>query len=454
MDPLDAPTFDPEKTRRPPALLPENLFGAFGKYDIVQKIGQGGMGAVYLAEDTTLGRRVALKVPLFSLADREIVLGRFGIEARSAASLRHPYICPIFEYGELHGLPFMVSPFLSGKTLQDHLDAEPFWSVARSLEVTIKVADALHYAHGHRVVHRDIKPSNIMIEESGEPLVLDFGLARCDDSISKQWTSTTEVIGTPSYMAPEQIDHKLGSIGPACDIYALGVTLYRMVLGRLPFTGEPLFVIPQILADPPPLPSRTAPQLENVERLDAVILRALAKKPSDRFESMAEFQSELQSALAKAVPSRLEKCRLPDLRIVETQQRYRPSALQHRIRIGRQRVNPKNPNELMNDLVIRAGQDDAKSLRISRQHCEIIIENSQIGVVDKSQAGLQINGRAARKGEFEPLNVGDKLNIAGVVELELIESSHARQIPSERRASPSGSLFEATMGDLYIEASP
>ncbi len=171
--------------------------------------------------------------------------------------------------------------------------------------------------------------------------------------------------------------------------------------------GEPLFVIPQILTDPPPLPSRTAPQLENVERIDAIILRALAKKPSsDRFESMAEFQYELQSALEKAVPSRLEKCRLPDLRIMEPS-----SVIVHRhfsIEFGSVDSESirKNPNELMNDLVIRAGQDDAKSLRISRQHCEIVIENSQIGVVDKSQAGLQINGRAARKGEFEPLNCG------------------------------------------------
>ena len=453
MEPLDAPTFDPEKTRIPPALLPENLFGIFGKYQILHKIGQGGMGAVYLAEDTSLGRRVALKVPLFCGSDRAVVLGRFGLEARSAASLRHTYICPIFEYGELLGLPYMVSPFVSGKTLQDHLDIERTWSIERSLDLAIKVADALQYAHGHRVIHRDIKPSNIMVEESGEPLVLDFGLARCDESISKQWTSTTEVIGTPSYMSPEQIDNKMGPIGAACDIYALGVTLYRMTLGRLPFEGEPLFVIPQILADPPPLPSKVSPQLDHVDRLDALIRKALAKKPTERFESMAEFQVALQSAFQHINPMQLQKSRLPDLRIVGSQQRYRPSHLQSKIRIGRQRVHPKNPNELMNDLVIRVGQDDAKSLRISRQHCEIVIHQSQMGVIDRSQAGIQINGHIVPKGVFEALNAGDVLSIAGVVELEVLDPSSSIPMGPASRSQVS-SLFEATMGDLYDEASP
>lgn len=453
MDPFDAPTVDPQKTAplAGTTLIPDSLFGRFGKYQIIEKIGQGGMGAVYRAKDSVLERQVAIKVPLLDAHDRASTLGRFSREAVAAAALRHPSICPVFEFSEFEGIPFIVTPFLSGKCLQEILDEDGTWSANRSLTLGIQLANALQYAHQHSIVHRDIKPQNILMESDGTPIILDFGLAKVENTNQLQWTQSGEVLGTPAYMPPEQIDGSVGVIGPASDIYALGMTMYRMLTGRTAFSGEPQFMVPQILMDSPRPPSSVSPIREELRPLDELILKALQKRPVLRFKSMSEFAFEMQLALNSLGTSSVALCPLPDLRILGTGHRYHPTKHQQSIRIGRQRTQSNNHHAMANDLVIRADGSQDRTLRISRQHLEIVTTQHGLGVIDRSQAGISINGQTVQKGEVIPLAVGDVLSVAGVIEIEILSS-----VANNRALEPASKPlvgFEATMGDFYKDGS-
>ena len=457
MDSFDAPTVDPQgiSPSAAQALIPESLYGRFGKYQIVEKVGQGGMGAVYRARDTVLERQVAIKVPLLDRNDRDSTLGRFSREAVAAATLRHPSICPVFEFSEFENIPFIVTPFLSGRSLQDCIEQDLFWPLDRSLRMGVRLARALGYAHQNNVVHRDIKPQNIFIETDGTPIILDFGLAKISQANQLQWTQSGEILGTPAYMPPEQIDTRVGPIGPASDIYALGMTLYRLLTGRSAFGGEAQFMIPQILMDRPRAPSSVVPDRDELKRVDALLLKSLEKKPKDRFASMSEFADAMQRILDGDDLAAEGTVRLPDLRIVGSGHRYHPSRTQQSIRIGRQRSMPNNPEASANDLVIRADGNQDRSLRISRQHLEIVTTQSGLGLVDRSQAGVSINGRTVKRGEVEPLAIGDILSVAGVLEIEILpwaEKERNQLPPLHAAASPVG--FEATMGDFYKDESP
>ncbi len=453
MDPFDAPTVDPQKTA-PLAntpLIPDSLFGRFGKYQIIEKIGQGGMGAVYRAKDSVLERQVAIKVPLLDVHDRASTLGRFSREAVAAAALRHPSICPVFEFSEFEGIPFIVTPFLLGRCLQELLDEDGAWSAARSLTLGIQLANTLQYAHQHSVVHRDIKPQNILMEEDGTPIILDFGLAKVEQTNQLQWTKSGEVLGTPAYMPPEQIDGSVGVIGPASDIYALGMTLYRMLTGRTAFSGEAQFMIPQILMDQPLPPSLVTPMRDELRPLDNLILKALQKRPVHRYKSMFEFAAEMQHTLNGLGKSSPALTPLPDLRILGTGHRYHPTKHQQSIRIGRQRTLSNNQNAMANDLVIRADGSQDRSLRISRQHLEIVTSQHGVGVIDRSQAGISINGKTVIKGEVVPLSIGDVISVAGVIEIEILSSvaNHDAVVP----VSDPLVGFEATMGNFFKDGS-
>ncbi len=453
MNSLDAPTFDPDGTRRP-QLIPESLFGSFGKYVIVDKLGQGGMGAVYLARDTLLDRKVAIKVPLLDGEDRQAILNRFEREAKAAASLRHNNICPIFEFGEFQGIPFMVSPFLEGRSLQDHLDVEGTWPLSKALDVAAVLADALGYAHVQNIIHRDVKPSNVLIEPNGVPQILDLGLAKFHTSSKQQLTHSGDAIGTPSYMPPEQIDATYGDIGPAVDIYALGMTLYRMAVGRLPFEGDVICMIPQILHDPAMRPSVARPDIKCLKQIDEVILRALEKRPENRFSSMADFGSALRTVRSRIESQFAEsESMLPDLIVTGAGVRYHPASYQPSIRIGRQRASATNPSQLSNDVIIRILGDNEKSLRISRQHLEISSTEKGLGLLDRSQAGVTINGQPAKKGEIVSVQLGDILNVAGVIEIQLVPPLLASQFDARQRVNSGVCPIEATVGEVFQEPS-
>jgi hypothetical protein len=283
---LDAgqPTPRPAAGGPPPGALPAH----FGRYRIIRRLGRGGMGTVYLAHDSQLDRRVALKIPHFASEDGPAVLERFHREARAAAALNHPNICPVHDIGEVDGTPYLTMAFIEGESLAARprpLPPEQAVALVRTLAL------ALEEAHQHGIIHRDLKPSNIMINPRGEPVIMDFGLARriCPGDV--RLTRSGQMLGTPAYMSPEQVSGDTAAMGPGCDIYSLGVILYELLTGRLPFEGSAGELLAKILITEP-TPLRThRPDLDPA--LEAICHKALAKKSSERYPSMAAFARAL-----------------------------------------------------------------------------------------------------------------------------------------------------------------
>jgi class 3 adenylate cyclase/Tfp pilus assembly protein PilF len=273
--------------------LPER----FGRYMILRKLGRGGMGSVYLAHDTQLDRPVALKVPHLSPDPGSLVLERFAREARAAALLHHPNICPIYDVGQIDNIPYLTMAFIEGQTLAEWAGQHRDCPVQDLATLVGTLALALQEAHGHGLIHRDLKPSNIMLNKRLEPVIMDFGLARRVNHGDERLTHLGVLVGTPAYMAPEQLDPEQDTLGPACDIYALGVILYELLTGRVPFQGPVTSMLAQIVAHEPRPPSVYRPELDPA--LDAICLKALAKDVSNRFASMAEFAEALDAYLHK-----------------------------------------------------------------------------------------------------------------------------------------------------------
>ena len=269
------------------APVPEQL----GRYRILSKLGQGGMGTVYLAEDTFLSRRVAIKVPHFSESDGTTVIERFHREARAAAGIDHPNICPVHDAGQVEGIHFLVMPYIEGTPLSRQIDEGGPWPAARAAAVVRQLALAIEVLHQRGLIHRDLKASNVLVRPNGEPVLMDFGLARSFNEQSRLLTQLGTVLGTPPYMAPEQILGNKEAIGPATDIYSLGVILYELLTRSLPFEGPPAAVYGQILHAEPEPPSARRPGLD--ANLDRVCLKALAKDPAGRFPSMTTFAEAL-----------------------------------------------------------------------------------------------------------------------------------------------------------------
>jgi serine/threonine protein kinase len=260
----------------------------FGRYRIVRKLGQGGMGAVYLAHDTRLDRQVALKV--CTLADNPAALVRFQREAKVAALLRHPNICPVHDYDVHDGTAYITMAYIEGEPLH-HWLANHSLSAREAALAVRKLAMAMHKAHKAGVVHRDLKPSNIIVDRDGELIILDFGLARLMHDATAYQAKPGVPHGTPSYMAPEQAQGSPEAIKPAVDVYALGVVLYELLAGEPPFVGPPNLVVAQVVAASPKPPCDLNPAVPDA--LNAICLRALAKKPEDRPESMKAFADDL-----------------------------------------------------------------------------------------------------------------------------------------------------------------
>src|SRR4051794_37868353 len=202
---------------------------SFGRYRIVRVLGRGGMGAVYLAQDTQLHRQVALKVPHFTPGDGPEVLDRFYREARAAATFDHANLCPVFDVGQVDGIHYLTMPYLEGKPLSEVIDPDQPTPQRQAAGVVRKLALALEEAHRRGVVHRDLKPSNIMTSRHRELVVMDFGLAMRGELGDARLTKSGAILGTPSYMAPEQARGEVESIGPRTDIYSLGVILYELL---------------------------------------------------------------------------------------------------------------------------------------------------------------------------------------------------------------------------------
>ncbi len=291
------PTVEPGETRLtapPSSVLPgaRQLPEKFGRYCIIKVLGQGGMGTVYQARDTKLDRLVALKVMRFGTEDPDRV-ERFYREARIAASFTHPNLCPVYDAGQRDGVHYLTMPLLAGEPLSDHLQRTGRMPEQAAAALAASIARAVHEAHRAGVLHRDLKPANVMINERQQPVVLDFGLARRCGPLDPRATAPGVLLGTPAYMAPEQVAGGADTGGPSQDVYSLGVVLYEMLTGRLPFVGTLSEILTQVLLRAPEPPSRHRPGLD--PQLERVCLTALAKDPKERFPSMEAFAESLEA---------------------------------------------------------------------------------------------------------------------------------------------------------------
>ena len=272
-----------------------------GRYNVSHPLGSGGMGQVYLAQDEVLGREVALKILWERLAESEEFVERFRREARSVAALSHPNIVSVYDQGRAgDGTYYIAMEHVSGGTLKERIVGEGLLGYREAADVGIQVSEALEAAHSGGVIHRDIKPHNILLTESGEVKVVDFGIARAVSQASM--TGTSFILGTAHYLSPEQA--KGEPTGPASDLYALGVVLYEMLTGVAPYEAEsPIAVALKHVSDPPASPRAANPEVP--KGMDAVVVKLLAKDPEDRYADAGELAEDLRRVRRDLSPTAL-----------------------------------------------------------------------------------------------------------------------------------------------------
>ena len=286
----------------------------FGRYEIRSVLGAGGMGVVYRAHDTQLERDVALKMPSLESGGNPELWDRLVREARLAAKIHHPNVCPIFDAGRIEDKYFMAMALIEGRPLTDLLQdrrLEP-WEAAG---IVAKIARALEAVHALGIIHRDVKPSNVMLNDAGEPILMDFGLARPIDrevlpirdgeepAVSQEpsLTQPGRPLGTPAYMSPEQVRGGAGRCA-AADIYSLGVLFFQLLTGRLPFEGSLPEVLRMAVSVPPPCPRDLRSGLD--PRLAAICRKAMSKEPADRHATARDLGTELESYLSRLAGTR------------------------------------------------------------------------------------------------------------------------------------------------------
>jgi TolB-like protein/Flp pilus assembly protein TadD len=273
------------------AALAAEILGELGDYELVEEVGRGGQGVVFRARQKSLNRTVALKVISLGQWASKAHLKRFRREAEAAASLDHPSIVPIYEVGERDGSCYFSMKFIEGGQLDEVVKRAPM-SIRRAVELIAKVARTVHHAHEHGILHRDIKPGNILLDRKGEPNLTDFGLARLVETESTM-TRTLEVIGTPSYMAPEQAVGNNAAVSSVTDVYGLGAVLYQMLTGQPPFAGGATYETIKLLLDTEP----KQPRLLNpkIDRdLSTICLKCLEKDPKRRYSSALALAEDLE----------------------------------------------------------------------------------------------------------------------------------------------------------------
>ena len=271
------------------------MLKVFGnRYAIGEMIGTGGMADVYIGEDQRLSRKVAVKVLRSDLARDPSFVARFRKEALAAAGLNHPGIVAVYDSGEEGANSYIVMELVNGHTLREEIAKLTPLTIDRSLEIIEGVLSALSYSHSNGIIHRDIKPGNIMLTDSGDVKVMDFGIARAMDDIGATMTSTWNVVGTAQYLSPEQATGEAADL--RSDIYSVGCLLYELVSGQPPFTGDtPVAIAYQHVSSDFPLPSAINPNLDS--NIDKIITVALAKNPEDRYQSADLMLADIRRAM-------------------------------------------------------------------------------------------------------------------------------------------------------------
>ena len=278
-----------------------------GRYKVIKMLGEGGMGQVYLAEHSAIEKRIALKVLRAEYAHKGEIVTRFQQEAISASRIKHPNVLDVFDFGQLeNGCFYLAMEFLDGNDLADELQRCRVLTAPRALPIAMQICRALSAAHAKGVVHRDMKPENVFLQRTadGEEIVkiVDFGIAQLKpsneeaavQSTHRRLTRTGMIFGTPEYMAPEQASGKHADL--RCDVYAVGIILFELFTGAVPFTGETfLGVLTKHLNDVPPTMRAVYPDVQVSSELEAVVQRALAKDPLHRFQTMNELAAALAS---------------------------------------------------------------------------------------------------------------------------------------------------------------
>ena len=278
----------------------------FGDYELLEELGRGGMGVVYRAWQKSLARTVALKMMLTVDASKEELL-RFKAEAAAIGRLDHPHLVPIYESGEIDDIPYFSMKYIEGQTLAQRMAGSPL-PAREAAQILLKIAEAIDHAHSKGILHRDLKPSNILIDQAGEPHVTDFGLAKdvsAQDELRKgellppahSITATGAIVGTPSYMPPEQAARTRGKLSPASDVYSLGAILYYMLTGRPPFAAASLVdTLMLVLEQEPVLPRMLNPKVDR--DLEVICLKCLQKPADLRYGSAAALAMDLRNYLA------------------------------------------------------------------------------------------------------------------------------------------------------------
>jgi len=297
-----------------------------GRYELVELVGTGGMSSVYKAHDRLLERNVALKVLHPHYGDDEEYVERFRREARAVAQMSHPNIVTVIDRGEDDGQQYIVFEYVDGENLKQLVERSGPLPARRVVELGIEMGDALAFAHEHGLVHRDVKPQNVLLTPDGEAKVTDFGIARSLD-VEQGVTQTGTVLGTSNYLSPEQASGK--PVTPATDVYSLGVVLYELLTGEVPFPGENFVAVAmKHINEPPPDLAEKRPDIPL--RLVAAVQRALEKDPERRFGSMDQFVWELRQCLAEMGSSDSDRTFIAPSAVVK---QSRP----HPVRAGRPR---------------------------------------------------------------------------------------------------------------------
>src|SRR5438093_2069009 len=262
------------------------------RYELSDRLGSGGMAEVHLGRRRVLGRTIAIKTLLTQFSSDPSFIARFRREAQSAASLNHPQIVRVYDTGSHDGTHYIVMEYIEGRTLRDIIREEGPLLPERAAEIAADVCAALSFAHQHGIVHRDVKPANIMLTKAGSVKVTDFGIARAmtGDTV----TQTAAVLGTAQYFSPEQA--QAAPVDARSDIYSLGVVLYEMLTRQVPFTGSsPVAIAYKHVKEAPVLPSRLNPDVPPA--LEAIVMKAMAKNPDNRYQSAQEMREDLLRAL-------------------------------------------------------------------------------------------------------------------------------------------------------------
>jgi serine/threonine-protein kinase len=265
---------------------------AFGIYRLVQKIAEGGMASVYKAIQKSLDKKVALKIMHPHLTSDDLFIRRFEKEAKTTALLSHPNIVEVFDYGSYDNCLFLAMEFISGESLSSYLKKETRLPLQVCAAIGMKLCEALRHAHGKGVVHRDIKPTNVLISERGEVKLVDFGISRCLDQETARLTQADQIIGTPIYMSPEQVENRPAV--PASDVFSLGILLYLITTLELPFTGSNIgAILSSISACVYTEPVRINREIS--AELNKVIVKCLQKEPGNRYQDAEAIRKDLEA---------------------------------------------------------------------------------------------------------------------------------------------------------------